>query len=142
VIVDADVQVALPRQRVFDLMADARNEPTWNSHMSRQDLVSPGPVGAASEFATVYRGQQYAVTFARYEPPSALTFDVVGRPMRILGALEFAEAGDGTRVSGRFELRPNGFMKLVLPVMGATVRKDFQEQLASFKRFCEAYVDA
>jgi hypothetical protein len=141
-IVHAEVEVARVRERVFDLFADARNEPRWNSHMSRCDLVSTGPVDAASEFVTSYRGRQYGVTFARYERPSALTFDVVGKPMRILGAVELADAPGGTTVSGRFELRPRGLMNVMLPLMAGAVRRDFAKQLASFGRFCEEYVDA
>ena len=33
-IVDVEVTIAAPIERVFDLMADARNEAQWNSQVS------------------------------------------------------------------------------------------------------------
>jgi hypothetical protein len=137
-IVDVEVEIARPRQQVFDLMADARNEPTWNSQVSRTELRSGEPIGLGSEFLTTNRGQDYVATITTYDVPSDLAFTVVGKSMQILGTMAFAESAEGTRLVGRFDMQPKGLFKVMLPLMAGAVRKDFPKQFASFKQFCES----
>lgn len=137
-IVNVDVTIEASVGRVFDLMADSRNEPRWNSQVSSTELVTAGPVAEGSVFTTVNRGRTFEATLSEYQRPRHLGFDVSGKPMTIHGSLEFAEAGEGTRMTGAFEFTGQGPMKVMLPVMAPAIRRDFPKQFASFKAFCEA----
>lgn len=137
-IVNVDVAIGAPIGRVFDLMADSRNEPRWNSQVSTTELVSDEPVAQGSEFTTVNRGRTFRAVITDYERPRRLVFDVAGTQMTIRGSLDFAEAGEGTRMTGAFDFTPLGAMKMMLPLMAPMVRRDFPKQMASFKDFCEA----
>jgi uncharacterized protein YndB with AHSA1/START domain len=137
-IVNVQVTIEAPIGRVFDLMADARNEATWNSQVSTSELVSGEPIGHGTEFSTVNRGQTYRATLTEYDRPSHLGYDVAGKPLTIHGSLDFAEAGEGTVMTGTFDFTPHGPMKVMLPLMAPMVRRDFPKQMASFKAFCEA----
>jgi hypothetical protein len=138
VIVNVDVPVARRREGVFALMADARNEPSWNSRVSETDLLTEEPIGLGSQFRTVNRGQEYTATLTAYKPLDQLTFEVVGKTMKIVGQLQFSELGNSTVLKGTFDLQPIGAMKLMMPLMAWTIRKDFPLQFFSFKTFCEA----
>jgi len=138
VIVDVEVTIAAPVERVFDLMADARNEAQWNSQVSSSTLVSEEPVGQGSEFTTVNRGREFRAVLTEFERPRHLAYDVTGQPMTIHGALDFVEAGDSTRMTGSFDFTGHGPMKVMLPLMAPMIRRDFPRQMASFKAFCEA----
>jgi len=142
VIVNAEVDIALPRAQVFDLMADARNELAWNSKVSRSDLVSPEPIRRGTEFLTVNRGQKYVGIITTYDRPDEVGFNVVGRAMEINASMRFADSGDGTRMTARFDLQPKGLMKVMMPLMAGAIRKDFPRQLNSFKEFCESSADS
>jgi uncharacterized protein YndB with AHSA1/START domain len=131
-------QVARPREEVFGLMADARNEPKWNSQVSSTELTSGEPVGQGTTFATVNRGQPYTATITEYDKPGRLVFDVVGKSMRIVGELHFGDTSDGTSVDATFDMQPRGMLKLFFPLIGPAVRKDFPKQFASFRQFCES----
>jgi hypothetical protein len=139
VIVNVDVEVARPRDQVFDLMADARNEPSWNSQVSRTELISDEPIGNGTEFTTTNRGQEYVAIITSYDRPNRLAYSVVGKTMEIVASMELADSAGGTRLKGQFDLQPKGFMKLMMPLMSGAVRKDFPKQFASFKTFCEAH---
>lgn len=115
--VDVEVVVARPRDQVFDLMADTRNEAVWNSHMGRAELITEEPIGAGTEFTTTNRGQEYVAIITAYDRPQHLVFDVVGRLMEINASMDFAETAEGTRLTGRFDLRPKGIARLTLPLM-------------------------
>jgi uncharacterized protein YndB with AHSA1/START domain len=132
------VDVAKPADTVFDLMADARNEPTWNSQVSRTDLESGEPIGAGSRFTTVNRGQPYTAVITEYDRPNHLVYEVTGKAMTITGDLTFAGEGSGTRVDASFDMRPKGSMKVMMPLMAPAIRRDFPKQFASFKQFCES----
>jgi hypothetical protein len=127
---------------VFDLMADARNEPAWNSQVTRTELISEEPIGPGTEFTTTNRGQEYLAIITTYDRPAKLAFDVVGRAPEISASTDFADSADGTRLTGRFNLQPKGLMKLIMPLTARAVRKDFPTQFASFKRFCESHAGA
>jgi hypothetical protein len=136
-IVNVQETIEAPIGRVFDLMADTRNEPSWNSRVSASELVSGEPVGKGTEFTTVNRGQTYLATLVEYDRPRHLAFDVAGKALTIHGALEFTENGEATIMTGAFDLAPHGVMKAMLPLMSGAVRRDFPKQMASFKAFCE-----
>ncbi len=109
--VDVTEDVAVTRPRVFDLMADARNEPIWNTQVTSSELETPEPIGNGSSFTSVYRGQTYAVTITDYERPSRFTFTVTGKPMTIVARMRFEEYRSSTRLRAEFDLRPRGVMK-------------------------------
>jgi uncharacterized protein YndB with AHSA1/START domain len=104
--VSVDVQEA--PGRVFDLMADARNEPKWNSQVSSTDLISGEPIGPGSRFTTVNRGQTYTAVITEYERPHRLTFEVTGRAMTIIGSMWFTGTPDATQLKAEFNMQPKG----------------------------------
>ena len=141
-IVNVEVDIARPRQQVFDLMADARNELTWNSRVSRAELVSDEPIRKGTEFAVTNRGQKYVAFVMTYDRPDQFGVNVAGKAMEINASMRFADSTEGTRMAVQFDLQPKSFMKLMMPLMAGAIRKDFPRQLRSFKEFCESSVDA
>jgi uncharacterized membrane protein len=136
-IVNVTVTIEAPIGRVFDLMADTRNEPAWNSQVSSAELVSGEPVGAGSEFTTVNRGRTFRAVLTEYDRPRHLGYEVTGKPMAIRASLDFAEHGESTEMTGAFDFTGFGAMKVMLPLMAGAIRRDFPRQMASFKAFCE-----
>ena len=139
--VEVSQTVEAAHERVFDLMADARNEPTWNPAVTRCDLDSPEPVGLGSSFTAVYRGLTYVDTITEHQRPDRLTFTVTGRLLTIVARMRFEDAGGPTLLRAAFDVQPHGVTKVLLPAMGPVVRRDFRRALAGFGRFCEAGPD-
>lgn len=132
------VDIDAPQEQVFDLMADVRNEPEWNSQVSKAELRSGEPVGLGSRFMTVNRGQEYEAVITGYTRPSDLTFEVSGKAMTIQGRVVFTGDAARSHLDAEFDMQPRGFMKVMLPLMSPLIRRDFPKQFASFKAFCEA----
>jgi uncharacterized protein YndB with AHSA1/START domain len=133
----AQSDISRPPEEVFDRMADARNEPAWNSQVSSSELVSDGEVGPGSRFVTVNRGKPYDATITTYERPGRLVFEVTGKPLDITASFTVTPRGAGSRVESRFDFRPKGGMKLMFPLMQPAIRTDVATQSESFRRFCE-----
>jgi uncharacterized protein YndB with AHSA1/START domain len=134
--VDSTIHAA--PETVFDAMADARNEPQWNSQVSQSRLLTGEPIGVNSRFETVNRGQPYAATISTYERPSRLVFDVVGKGMDITAAFDYTASGENTASHATFDFRPKGMLKLFFPLMKPLVAKDGPKQAQNFARFVES----
>lgn len=126
-----------PVDEVFALMADNRNEPSWNTNLSASELLTGEPIGPGTQFRAVYQGQECLAVLSEYEPGRGVTFEVTAPRMDITGRMTFAPEGSGTRLDGDFDLRPKGMMKVVLPLMAPLVRRDFPKQFANFKAYAE-----
>ena len=134
---EMDSVIAASPEAAFDAMADARNEPQWNSQVSRSELLSGEPIGDGSRFETVNRGQSYQATITTYERPNRLAFDVTGKGMDIRATFAFTATGGGTSNSATFDFTPKGFLKVVFPLMKPLIRKDLPKQAQSFAAFVE-----
>src|SRR4051794_15067096 len=60
--VTAKTEIACPPERVFDTLADLRNDLEWNSRFSKAELLSGEPIGQGSSFAVVNGGTPYDAT--------------------------------------------------------------------------------
>jgi uncharacterized protein YndB with AHSA1/START domain len=129
--------IARPPAEVFDRLADARNEPSWNSQVSRSELLSDQPIGQGSRFVTVNRGKPYDSTITTHRTPGQLVFEVTGKQLDITVAFTIAPRGDGSHVVGEYDFRPKGAMTVMFPMMQPAVGKDLATQSQNFIRFCE-----
>ena len=135
--VAATVAVESPPEAVFDAMADARNEPRWNSRVSSAELRSGEPIGLRSKFAIVNGGTSYDVTITTYDRPARLVFEGVGNP-DVTIAYTFRSTSERTEMASAFDFRPNGISKLLFAVLAPLIRRDVRKQFASFKTMCES----
>ncbi len=135
--VTATVQIACPRERVFDTLADLRNEKQWNSRVSSAELQSTEPIAVGSRFAIVNGGTAYDVTITTYDRPTQLVFEASGNPDLTIEYL-FRPTGDGTELQSDFHFRPKGASKLLFSFLAPVIRRNVPKQYASLKRLCES----
>jgi uncharacterized protein YndB with AHSA1/START domain len=134
--VTATTRIACPPGRVFDTLADLRNEPQWNSRVSTAELRSTEPIGPGSRFAIVNGGTPYDVTISAYDRPSRLVLEARGKPDLTI-AYTFTPMNDGTQLESDFDFRPSGALKLLFSVLAPVIRRDVPKQYASLKALCE-----
>ena len=134
--VNTTTRIACPPEKVFDTMADLRNDTQWNSRVSSAELRSPEPIGLGSRFAIVNGGTPYDVTITSYDRPSRLEFEASGKPdLTIVCALTLR--GDETELESDFDFRPRGVLKVLFPLLAPVIRRDVPKQFASLKELCE-----
>jgi uncharacterized protein YndB with AHSA1/START domain len=132
----AKIRIDCPPERVFDTVADLRNETQWNSRASSAELRSAEPIALGSRFAIVNGGTAYEVTITTYDRPSRLTFEASGKPDLTI-AYTFTPTDDGTELESDFDFRPRGALKVLFLLLGPLVRRDVPKQQASLKALCE-----
>jgi uncharacterized protein YndB with AHSA1/START domain len=129
-------RIACPPEKVFDTLADLRNDTQWNSRVSRAELRSPEPIGLGSQFAVVNGGTAYDVTITDYERPSRLVFEASGRPVLTI-ACTLTPTDEGTELESDFDFRPTGGLKVLFPLLAPVIRRDVPKQYAALKALCE-----
>ena len=134
--VTATIRIACPAERVFDIVADMRQEPQWNSRVSSAELRSAEPVQAGSRFAIVNGGSEYDVTVTTYDRPERLVFEASGKPDLTI-AYTFTPSGEETDLAADLEFRPRGALKVPFRLLAPVIRRDVPKQYASLKALCE-----
>jgi uncharacterized protein YndB with AHSA1/START domain len=135
--VTATTLIACPPGRVFDTLADLRNEPQWNSRVSNAELRSDEPIELGSRFSIVNGGKPYDVTITTFERPSRLVFEASGQPdLTIEHTL--TPSVEGTDLESDFDFRPTGALKLLFSLLAPVIRRNVPKQYASLKALCEA----
>ncbi len=133
------ITINQPAAVVFDQIADARNEAKWNNTLTDYTLTSSGPIGKGSTFTYKNRGNEFHSTLSEYNKPSSLTFEVTGAPMDITAHVTLtAQSGDVTVVDAVYDLRPKGFMKVMMIAFGPFLGKSFAKEFENFKKFSES----
>jgi len=138
--VTATTPIACTSEKVFDTLADMRNETQWNSRVSSAVLESAEPIGVGARFAIVNGGAVYDVTITTYDRPSRLAFEASGNPdLTVTYALR--PTGDGTELQSDFDFRPKGFLKVLFALLAPVIRRDVPKQYASLKKLCEGRIE-
>lgn len=118
--VNGRLRIAAPVQRVFDTVADTRNEPSFNPAMASVELLTPPPIGLGARFrARLGRaGTEMLVELTEFDRPHRLGSRTTSSMMDTSGALTFAADGDGTIMSWDWQVRAKGWMRILGPLAG------------------------
>ncbi|MFF0482918.1 SRPBCC family protein [Streptomyces sp. NPDC004435] len=147
------IEIALPRERVVQLLADPAQMPKWLRGLVLHEPLSGvhGQVGTRSR-VVLQMGQrnfECTETITRREPSdlseipeaSVVRFDreIVGEGMWSAVRDRLTEAGPGTTLwASENEYRFSGFlMRLVGLLMPGAFRKQSQQHMRDFKAFAE-----
>lgn len=117
--VTGSIRIAAPLERVFDMVADLRNEPAYNPAMTEVELLTP-ELGLGARFrARMGRtGPDMVVELTGYDPPRRLGSLTTSSMMETAGTLTLTPVGDATVMAWDWEVRPRGWFRLLTPLVG------------------------
>ena len=149
--IEGEIMIRRPVGEVFDFVADVRNEPRYNPHMTAASLLTPEPIGRGSRFHAELRmlGRlvDLNVEVTCFERPRrlgstswSLPRGRRGQPMRTDGTLTFDPVPDGTRMRWSWQVEIPGAMKLLAPLIVRVGRRQEQRIWGSLKRLLEEQV--
>ena len=140
--VEGEITINRSVEKVFDFVADERNEPRYNPHMIRAEQISEGPIGLGTRFhtqlKTMGRTMPMVVEFTGFERPRRLASVTRSSMMETEGALTFESVPAGTRMRWSWDVRPRGAMKILTPFVGAIGRRQEQGIWGALKRLLES----
>jgi len=124
-----------PPERVFDYIADVRNELKWQKDMRRAVKTSDGALGDGTTFDTEYRAfGAMTLTLSEYRRPHHLVFLGEGPRMWMRFVMDIAARdGGGSRVTFAIDMRPQGAFKVFTPLLSLGLPKEMAKRPQQFR---------
>ncbi|MEV0285364.1 MULTISPECIES: SRPBCC family protein [unclassified Kribbella] len=140
--ISGQVTIDAPAEKVFDLVADERNEPRYNPRIIRAEKVSAGPVGQGARFVAEPKGMgargKMVLEVLEYDRPRRLHNRVRSSYLQVDGTLTFAEVEGGTRLRWDWDMRLVGPMRVMTPVLALVGPAWERRNWVGLKRYLEA----
>jgi len=125
-VIRGDIFIARSREIVFDVVADERNEPSFNSRMKRVELLTEEPIGPGSRFAATAsssrRDAEMIIEYTSVERPARLASPTTMPSMIVEGGLVLEEDSGGTLVRWSWTVHPNALLRLFGPRARSSLR--------------------
>ncbi len=139
---ETSIVINRPVEQVFATMADAKNQPKWDSALSEVRLMPDGPVGVGTKISEVrtFLGRTSVNTteVIEFEPNARITRKTAGEgPFKVGGFLTFNPAPNGTTVNWKWDLQFSGFLALVGPFIASAMIKGADKSLIGLKNLLE-----
>jgi hypothetical protein len=138
VVIEHAVHIERSPDEVFDYCTDLRREPEWNPRTRRIQKLTDGPIGLGTRYQGEWiRGDPMTIELVRFQRPT--TWASVGRSRRLVATSQgqVAKRPGGARLVIRTELQPQGALRLLLPVLGPTMRRREHRNLQAIKAALE-----
>jgi hypothetical protein len=118
--ITGQIRIAAPVERVFDRVADSRNEPSFNPAMTDVELLTSPPIGAGTRFrARMGRARmEMLVELSEFDRPRRLGSRTTSSMMETIGTLTFTADGDATVMGWDWQVRLNGWRRVLGPLLG------------------------
>lgn len=140
--ISGEVTIAAPVEEVFDLVADERNEPSYNPRIVRAQKLSDGPVGSGARFLAQPRGMgtrgQMTLEVLEYDRPHLLHNTVRSSYMHVDGTLTFQETEGGTRLRWDWDMDLLGPMRVMSPVLALVGPRWERRNWVGLKQYVES----
>lgn len=116
------VIIERPIAQVFDIVADERNEPSYNPRLRRVEKLTDGPVGLGTRFAATFasgrrRRSEMVTELTAFERPTRIGSRTEVDGALITGTLSFAPTGRGTRMAWDWDVRLAGPARVLGPLV-------------------------
>lgn len=133
------IRIAVPAERVFDTVADTRNEPSFNPAMTGAELLTPPPIGLGTRFrARIGKaGTEMLVELTEFDRPHRLGSRTASSMMDTSGALTFTPEDQGTVMSWDWRVHLKGWLRMLGPLSGALGGRMERRIWAGLKRQLE-----
>lgn len=135
------VRVPLLREAAFDYVADFARQAEWDPNTLSSRRIDGGPMGVGARFALEVRmgrgtaSMEYRIT--EYRRPELVVLIGEGPGIWTRDAISFSETSEGTRVDYVAEIRLQGLMRFVQPLLGRVFDRIGNGAAAGMKRELE-----
>ena len=117
-----------PIEEVFAFVGDQTNAPQWQSGLVEVRRTTDGPlrVGTTHTFVRNFMGRKMEASneYVAYEPNKRITIKSTSGPVRVEASYLFEATAKGTKVTGVMEMQTAGLLRLVEPLIAASVRRE------------------
>ena len=140
--VETSIEIRRPVEAVFAFVSDPHNEPQWERTVKEIRVTPDGPPAVGTKVTKVgsFLGVKLEATneITALEHNRSLSFKGTSGPASMEGTFRFEAVGEGTRLSGTFQVEPGGLFKMAGPLFASQARKQMEADLQRLKELLEA----
>ena len=138
-----EIVIERPREVVAEYAADPSNAPQWYARIRSSEWLTAPPLalGTRLAFEARFLGRTLAYTYevVSYTPAEHLAMRTAQGPFPMETTYTWSSVdSDWTRMTLRNRGEPQGFSKLVAPLMAGAVRRANRHDLALLKQILES----
>jgi hypothetical protein len=122
------------------MVADSRNEPSFNAAMTEVELLTPEPIGLGTRFRARMgnAGMDMLVELTEFDRPHRLGSLTTSSMMETSGTLTFTTAPHSTIMAWDWQVHPKGWFRMFGPLVGPLGRRKERKIWTGLKRRLEA----
>ena len=140
--IEESFEIARPPEVEIDYMTNPAKQSSWQTSNASVEQLTDGPPGLGSQFRERAKRPlggsfEQVVEFAEFDRPRRLHVRIVEGPYPIHGTWTFVPSEDGTRVGFVAEGELTGLMKLVEPLAGRGLARQFARYHKNLRRNLE-----
>jgi len=135
--INEEIVVERPAEVVFAFVSDPANTPRYQPDIVSSRIETPGPVRRGTRFQETMKVGPWRIDSScevvEHERPRVVTFAGTGRMLRYRCQLTFESVPQGTRIRIAGTAQPQGWWRLMEPMLRAEMRKAVPQQLARMR---------
>ena len=137
--VRGSVRIAAPLEQVFDIVADSRNEPSFNPAMAEAELLTTEPVRLGSKFRARMERKRLAmvVELTEFDRPHRLASLTTSSMMETSGTVTFTPDAGATLMIWDWQVHPKGWFRALSPLVTPLGRRQERRIWGALKRKLE-----
>jgi hypothetical protein len=144
--IEESVDIGRPVEKVFAYTTDAKSWPEWQTIIPEAEQTSAGPVGVGTSFKGVSRmigrSVPWTASATECEPPRKFGKNIAAGALFIEQHNTYVPVDGGTRFTLVYDLTVHGVLKLLSPMVVASMRRELRKSLGNLKRNLEARTEA
>jgi uncharacterized protein YndB with AHSA1/START domain len=139
VVINSDVRIERPPEAVFDAVSDPRSELEWNPNVRMMEKLTDGEIRPGSRFRAKWtKSPVVELEIVRFDRPHGWAYRNGGAIAVDLDiVLEPTDDGKATILRSRFDARARGAMRLVFPLVVASLRREEARNMQLIKEQVE-----
>ena len=139
VVINSDVRIERPPEAVFDAVSDPRSELEWNPNVRMMEKLTDGEIRPGSRFRAKWtKSPVVELEIVRFDRPHGWAYRNGGAIAVDLDiVLEPKDDGKATILRSRFDARASGVMRLVFPLVVASLRREEARNMQLIKERVE-----
>lgn len=138
---ESSVVIRRPIDQVFAFVTNQQNTLQWQNGLVDIKQTPASSIGVGTQVTEVRkflgREMQGTLEVTEYEPNQRFTKKMTNGPFPLEYSYIVAPTSDGTRLTIQMHIKPDGFFAIAEPLVGNTLRKDLDVNLATLKSVLE-----
>lgn len=140
--IEESVEIKHPLDKVFAYTTDAKSWPKWQSIILEAEQISQGPWRVGTIFKGISRmmglSMEWTAKTTEYEPNRKWAKNITCGPMIFEEHVTYDSIEGRIKFTIVYDMKSAGFLKLFLPMMVNSMRKETKKSLSNLKSILEA----